>query len=129
MSESESWDPHPNQKEWFKHVQTGDLGWKVKRDGVEKIKLDRASEDLIRPFRPGDWVPVHEHRPYTIAQVARIAFEADKALMSYQGGKKKEWPSLKDEERIWWMEKGPKKNDMRARLYMAVFEAMKPYFR
>jgi len=131
MSESEvaEWDPHVNQREWYRDVTTGDLGWRVRRGGVDKIRLDRPNEELIRPFRPGEWVPVQEHRPYTVAQVAKIAFMADQVLMSYQGGKKKEWVSLSDDERIWWMEKGPKKNEMRARLYMAVFEAMKPFYR
>ena len=103
----------------------------MRREGTDRIKLDRAGEDIILPYRQGEWVPEAERRPMTIAQVAEIAFVAHRRLITYthNPGLKREWSDLKDEEKIEWMETGPKRDPMRAALYRAITEAMRPYFR
>ena len=125
------WDPAPQEKEWYREAATGELGWLVKRGGVERIKLNRPAEDIVRPFRQGEWVPEQERRPLTIAQVAEIAFVADNRLVTFIGnpGLKKLWWDLNDEEKIWWMEKGPSKQPQQAALYKAITDAMRPFFR
>lgn len=93
--------------------------------------MNRPDEDIVVPFRQGEWVPEMEHRPMTIAQVAEIAFTADRRLITFavNPGLAKSWHDLSDDLKIQWMEKGPKKEPMRIALYKAIKEALKPYYR
>lgn len=131
MTTASNWDPSPQEREWYREVMTGDLGYLVRRDGVDRIKLDRTQEEIIRPFRPGEWTPEKEHRPMTVAQVAEICFLADRRLITFthNPGLKKAWHDLKEEEKIAWMDKGPTKDPMRKALYQGITEALRPYFR
>lgn len=131
MNDQREWDPAPQEREWFRQSSSGNLGWLVRREGTDRIKLDRTGEDIVVPYRQGEWIPENEHRPMTIAQVAEICFLADRRLITYthNPGLKKDWGDLKDEEKIEWMERGPKKDPMRAALYRAINDAMRPYFR
>ena len=125
------WDPAPQEREWYRNVATGDLGWVVRRGGAQKIRLDRASEEIIRSLN-AEWVPENEHRPMTIAQVGQVAFEADRRLCWFIGmaeNAKKEWADLNDDQRIMWMQTGPTKNPMRRELYEAVTGVLRKYAR
>jgi hypothetical protein len=126
-----NFDPAPQEREWYRQVSSGELGWLVKRDGIEKIKMNRPDEDLVVPYRQGEWVPENEHRPMTIAQVAEICFVADRRLVTFtvNPGLKKDWVDLTDEMKIQWMEKGPKKEQKRVALYKAITEALRPFYR
>ncbi len=92
------------------------------------MKLDRASEDITRVYRQSDWIPQIEHRPLKRGQLARLCFKADKDLL-FSIGKptRNDWEDLTDDQRVAWLDKGPVKDPMRARLYAAIMEAMKPY--
>jgi hypothetical protein len=131
MTEARDWDPAPQEKEWFRESSSGNLGWKVKRDGIWKIRLDRAMEEVIRPYRDGEWVPEKEKRPMTVAQVGEICFLADRRLITYteSPGLKKDWHDLSDDLKIQWMERGPTKGDMRVSLYKGIKEALAPFYR
>jgi hypothetical protein len=131
MKTDRDWDPAPQEREWFRESSSGDLGYRVRREGIDKIRLDRPHEEIVRAFKVGEWVPEQERRPMTIAQVAEIAFLADRRLITFtvNPGLKKDWVDLSDEVKIDWMEKGPKKDPMRAALYKAIMDAMRPWFR
>ena len=125
------WDPAPQEREWYRNVGTGDLGWVVRRGGAQKIRLDRASEEIIRALN-GEWMPENEHRPMTIAQLAQVAFEADRRLCWFVGlaeNAKKEWADLNDDQRIMWMQTGPTKHPIRRELYEAVTGALRKHSR
>lgn len=125
------WDPEPHGREWYSHTRTGERGYFVRRGGKNCIRLDRPMEDISKPFNESEWNPDREHRPMTAAQVAQIAFEADRKLCFYLGLRersRKEWQSLSDKQRQFWMSKGPNESQ-RAELYAGVFLAMRPFFR
>jgi hypothetical protein len=102
------WDPDVGEREYYRHVSDGQLGWKVRRGGVDCIRLDRAQE--ITRKLGGDWLPELEHREMTTAAVAHVCFEADKKLCLFLGlmeNSRKDWNSLHEEQRKEWISKGP----------------------
>lgn len=130
-SADRDWDPAPQERQWYRESTTGDLGYLVRRNGADRIRLDRPNEEIVRPFRVGEWTPENERRPMTIAQVAEICFLADRRLITYteNPGLAKGWHDLSDELKIQWMERGPKKGAMRIALYQAIKTAMEPFYR
>lgn len=124
------WDPDPRDRQWFSHRYTGDRGYLVRRAGKGMIRLDRPMEEIL--FKDvGDWVEDVEHRPMTVAQVAQIAFDADRRLCFYIGRheqSKKEWANLRDKEKQFWMMKGPSETP-RKELYAGIFSVLRPFFR
>lgn len=106
---SGDWDPDPGEREYFRSAIDGQLGWKVRRDGVEWIRLDRAFEEILK--RPGgDWLPELEHRQITPANIAQVCFEADKKLCFFLGlheNARRDWNNLHEEQRKEWIAKGP----------------------
>jgi hypothetical protein len=131
MVAEKNWDPAPQEREWYRESTTGELGYLVRRDGIDKVRMNRPDEEIIRPFRIGEWVPENERRPMTISQVAEICFIADRRLITYteSPGLAKTWHDLSDEVKIQWMETGPKKGAMRIALYGAIKTAMGPFYR
>lgn len=120
------WDPHPHQRVWYRSAVTGDRGWMVIRDGVDSIKLDRPNQEIVRPYYSSEWAAEKEHRPMTIAQVAQVAFAADRQLctaLQLYGQGKTQWIDLPEEKKIRWYNEGPK-NPVRAKLYLAVRKAL-----
>lgn len=127
----QSSDPEPHQREWFTHVRTGDRGYKVLRDGKDCIRLDRPNEEIVKAFAESEWNADREHRPLSVAQMARLAFEADKQLCFFlrlRLKSLKEWESLSDRERMWWMERGPQ-DPARKELYESIFGGLRDYYR
>lgn len=125
------WDPKPPDRVWYRHRDSGQRGWMVRRDGKDRIKLDRPDEDLH--FPPGAlWIPDVEHRPLTRMHVAQVCFEADKRL-SYFLGKpenlRKEWLNLHEDTRISWMNDGPDdpQRPLRRELWLAIQALLKEH--
>lgn len=122
------WDPLPHERTYFRHHYTGDLGWMVRRDGGDSIRLDRPNQEIIRPYRSGEWLPQKEVRQMTEMQMAQIAFEADRALCRFIGEHERanrEWLSVKEEKRIAWMRQGPASPLIRRAMWEAVMGALK----
>lgn len=100
----------------------------VRRNGKDCIKLDRASEELIRPMSL-EWTPDLEHRPLTRMQVAQVCFEADKRLSVFLGlpdNANKQWLGLRDETRISWIDAGPS-DPIRQKVWAAIREALREH--
>src|SRR4030095_8083186 len=94
------WDPLPSERQYYRSADTGDLGWLVRREGKERIRLDRAMQEIVRPFEPGDgkWVEEREWKPFSRTQVSKLQFEVDKlmcALLGLHKEGKRDWLSLK----------------------------------
>jgi hypothetical protein len=119
------WDPDPKDREYFRECTSGQLGWLVRREGVDRIKLDRAM-DICVPYGI-DWLAESDHRPLNMAHLAQVAFAADRMLNRFLGNQEnavKQWESLSDEQRRGWIETGPKNEGMRKDLYQAVMAAL-----
>lgn len=124
----DEWDPAPPERSWYSHRVTGDFGWMVRREGKDVIKLDRPGVDEIRTYEEGEWVPRAEVRPLQMAQLAQIAFMADKQYCLATGDYKRaktEWLSLSQEQRRAWIEKGPQTDPNRKALYEAIVGALR----
>ncbi len=125
------WDPAPAEREWYSHRHSGDRGYKVRRNGQDYIRLDRPAEEIVHPFKEHVWEPDQEYRPMTVAQVAQVAFEADKRLCFYLGKhelSRREWVGLTDKQKQFWMQKGPSETQ-RKELYAGIFASQRPFFR
>ena len=129
----DDWDPLPSERTYYRSTSSGDLGYLVRRGGEDKIRLDRPMEEIIRPLRENEWQREQEFRPFARAQVAAIAFETDKLLCKMLGLHKEgkaEWLSLKDDDRIAFMQDGPAGgNPLRRDLYLAIRGILDPYSR
>lgn len=123
----DKWDPNPLEREYFRHAQTGELGWVVGRDGKEMIRLDRGAHEELRVPNDRDWIAKEDVRPITKAELARIAFAADHQYCIAMGLRelaRKDWLSLGDEDRRIWLERGPKEPETRRRLYLAITKVL-----
>ncbi len=126
----DNWDPLPHERAFHRHSTTGDLGWLVRREGKDCIRLDRPAQEIVRPFRPDEWIVEREHRPLTKYQLAQVAFEADKKLCFFLGHhdlSRREWLALKDEPRIAFTNNGPGGKGPRQQLFNAIMSVLEIY--
>ena len=108
------------QRSYYRHIESGEKGYRVSRDGRDFIKIDRPGDPVERVFRAADWLPEIEVRPMPPMALARIAWAADRELrtaLGILGGK--DWINLPERERIAWMQEGPSEPPRRA-LYDAI---------
>jgi hypothetical protein len=89
------------------------------------VRLDRKAETRIVPFRAKEWVPDVETRLQPM-QLARITYDADKALRSALGEYGlPEWPSLPEPQRIAWSRGLPEgANEIRHALRAAILKVL-----
>ncbi len=137
MSDGETWDPEPGEREWYRDVISGQRGWRVIRNGQPRIRIDgyasinkegkTVAQDITKKFNPGEWVPDNEKRPMTRAQIGQICFEADKKLCFFLGLKEnssKQWNDLHEEKRRDWIETGPTVHPVRKAMGEAIRAAL-----
>lgn len=126
------WDPPEHQRQYFHNTKDGGLGYLVIENGVQKIRLDRPGQQIIRAYKPSEWTPAHEERKWTEAQITEVAFAADTVLNKLMGDHeraRKVWYGLRDEERIAWIRQGPIKDPVRRNLYRAIKDVLMRYVR
>lgn len=122
----DDWDPRPGTERWYRHATTGDRGFSVRRGGKEYIRLDRPNQEILRRVSD-DFVEEDATRPLTPIHLARVCFEADKALCAGLGLMDKargDWTKLTDKQRHAWMESGPKSPVARVVLYAGLKKLM-----
>lgn len=117
---------------WYRHRQTGDLGYAFEHGGEQCIRLDRPGPDEInvRPFVESDWQPEEVRKPLTKHQIALLQFEADRVLCRLLGKgheARTEWASLKDGERQDFIQFGPCDDGIRDKLFDGIKTAMEGY--
>lgn len=121
------YEPLPHGREYQRDNTTGDRGWLVRRDSKTWVRLDRAGQEILRPFREATWTAEIDHRPLTKFQLAHVTFEADKALCKALGLAdlgRRDWLSMTDEKRIAWMTNGPGVDPKRRALYDSIVETL-----
>lgn len=108
---ADSHEPLKSQRVYYRHNQTGDRGYIVKREGKDAIRRDRPNVDDYT-FQLGDWVAeVADARKFTEIQIAAVQFEADKKLCWALGLptlSRREWVDVPEKQRFDWMKEGPK---------------------
>lgn len=121
-------DPKPADRVYYRHLETGDRGYLVERNGKPAIKWDRpfagdTSPDLTRWKKEDDAVPLFSQH-----QIAMVAFAADKECCRALGQvdiAQRVWLDLSEKQRRDWMTDGPKtKVGPRRELYEAIVVAL-----
>ena len=121
-------DPPPNKREYYLHLETGDRGYLVTRDGKAAIKWDRAmARDTTHEL--GKWKKMVDEVPlFSMHQIAMVAFVADKEVCRALGQvdiAQRQWIDLSDKQRRDWMLDGPKaKTGPRRTVYSAIVKAL-----
>lgn len=127
------WDPAKGFEELVRNARTGELGWLVRRSGQSMVRLDRPNQEILSRYVASDWLPEAPQRPLARAQLARVAFEADRELCRSLGAHAhalRTWQRMDDHARKVWTEKGPsEKSGPRVALYKAIMEGLEPYTR
>ena len=124
-----NYTPKAGAESWYRHAQTGDRGYVVRRDGVQYIRLDRSAQEILRRLDES-WIEEDATRPITPIHVARVCFEADKALCAALGivdKSREDWVKLSDLQRQLWITQGPKKPHQRATLYATLKGHLEQY--
>ena len=127
---ADHWDPKEHERTYYRSMSSGELGWMVRREGVDCIKLDRPAQEIVQRYDPAKWAPEAAHRPLTKYQLAQIAFEADKRLCFFTGRHdlaRREWLSMKEEDRIRFTQLGPGLGPGRRELFKAVMAALERF--
>lgn len=117
-------------REYFRSKATGDLGYRVERDGKIWVRLDRSGPEVLKEFVEGMWVPEVHRAPLNRQQLGKLTHEFDQVLCRALGrGQevKRDWLSLKDEERSAWMAFGPGDDGIRDKVFGAVKNVLKGY--
>jgi len=121
------WEPSPSERVYYRRARDGQLGWFMRQDGHDCIRLDRNSQRIVVPYRPSEWIEDKDHRPLTRVHVAQIALTADNHLCRSLGLHdlaKREWLSMSPDQRLEWMDKGPRARKERQDLWRAIMTAM-----
>ena len=121
------WEPEAFQRIYVRHGRTGDLGYLVRRDGRDVVRLDRVNQEIIQDYDPHMWTTEASYRPVSHVQVVQIAFAADQLLLKALGEHqkaRKSWHEISEKQRKAWLEEGPKDPPKRAELYRAITECL-----
>lgn len=119
----EDYTPTPDERVWYRRASDGQKGYFCRRGGKDYILLDRPMEEVLLPFRKREWISDSQTRPLTKAQVAFIAFEADKAMCQVLGQfelARRDWQMLRDQERLDFIKDGPDATGPRALQWRAL---------
>lgn len=124
-------DPPKHERKYYRHVETGDRGYLIFVDGDIVMKYDRGPQAPWTEWKKEKWVEDEQILPMSEMQVAEIAYLTVGRYNYYAGNHAKarrKWESLREEERIHWMKKGP--DDPQARKwYDAVMACGKEFHR
>lgn len=102
----------------------GQLGWVAEHEGRKMVRLDRRGAIYV-PFNEQQWKPDTELGLEPM-QVARVQYEADRALQTVMGKYGlPEWIALKREaDRQVWMNEPEGASAERLALYRAIGKAL-----
>lgn len=134
----DDYDPPMHERTYYQHKYQGTRAYIARRRGQDTLRVDRGpasyfidnKKDGTLPLN--DWEPCNEPRPILIAFASQIAFEADRVLCrvrgDYSGAVLLDWQRLNEDERLDFMNKGPKTSDkMRREMWEAVMGVIRRY--
>lgn len=116
------------KKTLVRHKFTGDLGEVLMVDGEKRVRLDRPGVSTTYAYDVHTWEDEPERELLSRLQIARIAYEADRALCLAVGdhkGARLEWRAMHDDARVKFMKDGPPAADRRLALYKHILKFFK----
>lgn len=122
------WTPAHSERTYYRSRQDGQRGFMVRRDGKDMIRLDREMEEILHPMDMNVWKADVQIHPINAYQLAQVAFAADREFCRVTGRTmegKREWLSLKEKERVKWLQDGPDTGDVRDDLHDAIVGTLK----
>lgn len=128
----DDWEPEPQDRVYYRRARDGQLGWFVRQNGQDSIRLDRNSQRIVLPYRPQEWVEDKDYRQLTRVHIGQVALAADAQLCRLLGLHelaKRQWLDMSPEQRRKWMESGPSGSAEREALWTAIMEAMATHSR
>lgn len=126
----DNWDPPAGERLYYRDIRTGDLGYMVRRNGRDLIRMDRPAQEILRQFSTLQFTPDNDYRPISKVIIQKIAFVADRELCRALGMHNlaaKPWDSLKQKEQVDWLENGPQHPEVRQKLYQAILKTVERY--
>lgn len=129
-----NWDPPAPDRQYFRHVTTGDRGYIVRRDGKDVIRLDRPMQEIIKAKNENEWKEDEYGSTVLRTQVAMVAFAADRAactLVGLHAESRVTWAELTDKQRAAFTVGGPQKDasPVRVAIYLSILAGLKPFTR
>lgn len=120
-------------KQWVRNRMTGDMGFVVYDEGVRMVQMDRGPNvKVLRPWPEGTtmWVEDVEPKRLIKAHVARVCWEADRALCDIlrigEPSPDMTWGGLRGPQRMLWEKEPPEPEGLRSDLWHAVRAALGP---
>lgn len=121
-------EPEVEDRVYYRHITTGDLGYLVRREGRDCMRYDQQGQDRYVPFIENNWIMVDEDRTFPPMTLVQVAYEADRKLCHMYGKileARTEWLSLRDDDRIDFLNNGPPPNPpIRVEVYKAIMKVM-----
>lgn len=120
------WNPAPSERTYYRSARDGQRAYLVRRGGKDMMRLDREMEEILHPVdlaNMHEWRPDNQVHPINTHQLAQVAFAADRELCRVLGKPveaRREWLSMKEQDRVKWMQDGPDTGDIRDDLYDAI---------
>lgn len=114
---------------FVRSTKTGDLGELKEIDGARFVILSGRQGQAPIPYDPANWVDESAPRPMSLLQAAQIAWAADQKLMFFLGEharSRKEWFSLREEDRAKFANEGPGAPPVRRLLWRCIMMATEP---
>lgn len=106
------YEPPLHERLWYRHKDTADRGYAVRREGKDGVRRDRPAVDDVS-FTLSDWKREADEMPrFSSIQIAQICFEADKKLcwaLGHPDLAKRDWKDMTERQRISWVKDGPLK--------------------
>lgn len=112
---------------WVRHERTGELGRMVNDGGFWSVELDRKDQKIRRKYKETDWRILDESpKRHRLEDVVQVAYMADLALRRILGDRdtKAAFNQLSAAKQAAWRTDGPKKPEVRAKLYAAIMSAL-----
>jgi hypothetical protein len=104
------YEPPLHERVYYRHFQTGDRGYAVRRLGKDAIRKDRPAIDDVS-YNLGDWKREADEIPrFSPIQISQLCFEADKKLcwaLGHPDLAKRDWRDMTEKQRLSWTKYGP----------------------
>ena len=125
----DNYDPDPDKREWWRNNATGEKGYLVRRNGVEKVRLDRPQEEILRSFKGNAWTIDRDLKPLMLHTEAQMCHVIDQKLLvnlGYHDEADREWHELSEPERIRFMREGQQGLREQDQQFDAIMKVLEP---